>query len=189
MARQAVAIDPANSNSHRALAAAQFYCNRNFDATKAHADMALVQNPNDQYSMCLLGFALTCNGQVAEGQGYSIESLKLSPLLPEACLFAVALGAYLEGNFADAVSGFSRISGAYDEILACLAAALWNLGQRDAAHVAMQRFMALKRQKMAKYPGNDSEQWRSYLLRLIPIADQAQVERLFEGFRNAGLPV
>ncbi len=189
MAGQAVAIDPTNSNSHRALAAAQFYCNRNFDAAKAHADMALVQNPNDQYSMCLLGFALTCNGHVAKGQGYSIESLKLSPLAPEACLFAVALGAYLEGNFADAVSGFARISGAYDEILACLAAALWNLGQRDTARAAMQRFMALKRQKMADYPGNDAEQWRSYLLRLIPITDHADVEKLFEGFRNAGLPV
>ncbi len=189
MAGQAVAIDPANSNSHRALAAAQFYCNRNFDAAKAHADMALVQNPNDQYSMCLLGFALTCNGHVAKGQGYSIESLKLNPLVPDTCLYALALGAYLEGNFADAVNGFARISGAYDEVLACLAAALWNLGQRDTARAAMQRFMALKRQKMADYPGNDAEQWRSYLLRLIPITNHAGVEKLFEGFRNAGLPV
>ena len=189
MARQAVAIEPTNSNSHRALAAAQFYCNSNFDAARAHADMALVQNPNDQYSMCLLGFALTCNGHVAEGQSYSVESLKLSPLVPEPCLFAVALGAYLEGNFADAVSGFARITGAYDEILACLAAALWNLGQHDAAHAAMQRFMTLKRQKMAEYPGNDVEQWRSYLLRRMPITDHVSVEKLFEGFRNAGLPV
>ena len=81
------------------------------------------------------------------------------------------------------------ISGTYDEVLACLAASLWNLGQRDAAHAAMQRFMTLKRQKMAEYPGNDVEQWRSYLLRLIPIADPASLEKLFEGFRNAGLPV
>ncbi len=189
MAGQAVAIDPTNSNAHRALAAAQFYCNRNFDAARAHADMALVQNPNDQYSMCLLGFALTCNGHVAEGQGYSAESFKLNPLVPETCLYALALGAYLEGNFADAVNGFARISGAYDEALACLAAALWNLGQRDTAHAAMQRFMTLKRQKMARYPGDDAAQWRSYLLRIMPIADHAGVEKLFEGLRNAGLPV
>jgi TolB-like protein len=189
MAAQAVAIDPGNSNSHRALAAAQFYCNRNFDAAKAHADLALVQNPNDQYSMCLLGFALTCNGHVAEGQSYSAESFKLNPLVPEECFYALALGAYLEGNFADAVNGFARISGAYDEVLACLAAALWNLGQRDSAHAAMQRFMTLKREKMADYPGNDAEQWRSYLLRLMPIGDRASLEKLFDGFRNAGLPV
>jgi len=189
LAIKAVAIDPANSNSHRALAAAQFYCNRNFDAAKAHADMALVQNPNDQYSMCLLGFALTCNGQVAEGLSYSAESFKLNPLVPETCFFALALGAYLEGNFADAVNGFARISGAYDEVLACMAAALWNLGQRDTANAAMQRFMTLKRKKMAEYPGNDAEQWRSYLLRLMPIGDPASLEKLLEGFRNAGLPV
>jgi DNA-binding SARP family transcriptional activator len=189
IAGQAVAIDPTNSNSHRALAQAQFYCNRDFDAAKAHADMALVQNPNDQFTMCLLGFALTCTGHVAEGQSYSAESFKLNPLVPETCIFALALGAYLEGEFADAVNGFARISGAYDEVLACLAAALWNLGQRDTARAAMQRFMALKRQKMAEYPGNDAEQWQSYLLRLIPIADRAGVEKLFEGFRNAGLPV
>ncbi len=189
MAGQAVAIDPTNSNSHRALAAAQFYCNSNFDAARAHADMALVQNPNDQYSLCLLGFALTCNGHVAEGQSYSAESFKLNPLVPETCLYALALGAYLEGNFADAVNGFARIFGAYDEILAYLAAALWNLGQRDTAHAAMQRFMTLKRQKMADYPGNDIEQWRSYLLRRMPIANPASLEKLFEGFRNAGLPV
>ncbi len=189
IARQAVAIDPANSNAHRALAAAQIYCNRNFDAAKAHADMALVQNPNDQFTMCLLGLALTCNGHVAEGQSYSAESIKLNPLVPESCLYALALGAYLEGNFADAVNGFARISGTYDETLACLAAALWNLGQRDTAQAAMQRFMTLKRQKMAEYPGNDAERWRSYLLRLIPITDRAAVEKLFKGFRNAGLPV
>ncbi|MGE0117909.1 MAG: BTAD domain-containing putative transcriptional regulator [Dongiaceae bacterium] len=189
MAARAVAIDPANSNAHRALAAAQFYCNRNFDAAKTHADMALVQNPNDQYSMCLLGLALTCNGHVAEGLSYSAESFKLNPLVPETCFYALALGAYLEGNFADAVNGFARISGAYDEVLACLAAALWNLGQRDTAHAAMQRFMTLKRKKMAEYPGNDAEQWRSYLLRLMPIGDPASLEKLFKGFRNAGLPV
>lgn len=189
MAGQAVAIDPTNSNSHRALAAAQIYCNRNFDAAKAHADMALVQNPNDQYSMCLLGLALTCNGHVAEGQSYSAESFKLNPLVPATCLYALALGAYLEGKFADAVNGFARISGAYDEVFACLAAALWNLGQRDTAHAAMQRFMTLKRQKMVEYPGNNAERWRSYLLRLIPITDHAAVEKLFQGFRNAGLPV
>jgi TolB-like protein len=189
MAAQAIAMDPANSNSHRALAAAQFYCNRNFGAAKAHADMALVQNPNDQFSMCLLGFALTCNGHVAEGLSYSAESLKLNPLVPEPCLFAIALGAYLEGNYADAVNGFSRISGAYDEILACQAAALWSLGHRDTAHASMQRFMTLKREKMANYPGNDAEQWRAYLLRLLPIGDPVSLEKLFEGFRRAGLPV
>ncbi len=189
MAEQAVVIDHTNSNSHCALAAAQFYCNRNFDATKAHAEMALVQNPNDQHSMCLLGFALTCNGHVAEGQSYSVESLKLSPLVPEPCLSTIALGAYLEGDFAGAVSGFARISGTADENLACLAAALWNAGQRDTARAAMQKFMALKRKKMMEYPGNDAEKWRSYLLRRIPIADQAGMEKLFEGFRNAGLPV
>jgi len=189
MATRAVTIDPANSNSHRALAAAQFYCNRNFDAAKSHADMALVQNPNDQFTMCLLGFALTCNGDIAKGLSYSADSFKLNPLVPEACLFAIALGAYLEGNYADAVIGFSRIAGAYDEILACQAAALWKLGQRDTARASMQRFMTLKREKMAEYPGNDAEQWHAYLLRLMPIGDPASLEKLFDGFRNAGLPV
>ena len=70
-----------------------------------------------------------------------------------------------------------------------MAAALWNLGQHDTARAAMQRFMALKRQKMAKYPGNDAERWRAYFLRLIPITDHAVLEKLFAGFRIAGLPV
>jgi adenylate cyclase len=188
-AQQAVAIDPANSSAHRALAAAQFYCNRNFDAARAEAETALAQNPNDQWSMCLLGFALACNGHVAESQSYSVESLKLSPLVPEPCLYAVALSAYLEGNFADAVIGFARISETYNETLAYLATALWNLGQHDNAHAVMQRFMTLKRQKMAEYPGDDVERWRAYLLRLIPITDPASAEKLFEGFRKAGLPV
>ena len=139
--------------------------------------------------MCLLGFALACNGHVAEGQRYSLESLKLSPLASEPCLFAIALGAYFEGNFADAASSFARIAGKFDEALAFRAASLWNLGQTDAARDAMQRYMTLKRQKMAEYPDNDVEQWRSYLLRLMPIADPASREKLFEGFRNAGLPV
>lgn len=188
-AEHAVAIDHTNSNAHRALAEAQFYCNKNIDIAKAEADMALAQNPNDQFSMCLLGFALACNGHAADGQRYALESLKLSPLESEPCLFAIALGAYLEGSFADAASGFARLAGTIDEALACRAASLWNLGQADAARDAMQRFMALKRQKMAEYPGDDAEKWRSYLLRLMPIGDPARLEKLFEGFRNAGLPV
>ncbi len=76
-----------------------------------------------------------------------------------------------------------------DEVLALLAAALWNLGQHDNANAVMQRFMTLKRHKMTKYPGQDAEQWRAYLLRLIPITDRAGIEKLFDGFRNAGLPV
>ncbi len=188
-AEQAVAIDHTNSNAHRALAEAQFYCNMNLDIAKAEADMALVQNPNDQFSMCLMGFALACNGHVADGQRYSLESLKLSPLVPEPCLYAIALGAYFEGNFADAASSFARLAGTFDDALACRAASLWNLGQADAARDAMQRFMTLKRRKMAGYPDNDVEKWRSYLLRVIPIADPASLEKLFEGFRNAGLPV
>lgn len=189
MAERAVAIDRTNCNAHRALAAAQFYYNKNFDIAKAHADIALVQNPNDQFTMCFLGFALTCNGHVAEGQSCSLESLKLNPLVPESCLLAIALGAYLQGDFADAAGSFARVAGTYNEALAYQAASLWNLGQPDAAHDAMQRFMMLKRQKMARYPGDDVKQWRSYFLRLIPIADPASLEKLFDGFRNAGLPV
>jgi DNA-binding SARP family transcriptional activator/TolB-like protein len=188
-ARQAIATDPANGNSHRALAQAQFYCNRDFNAAKAHADMALMQNPNDQFTMCLMGLALTCQGRVAEGQSRSAESFKLTPLAPETCVYSLALGAYLEGDFAGAVDGFARVYGAYEEALALLAASLWNDGQHDNARAAMQRFMTLKREKMAKYPGNDAEQWRSYILRLIPITDAAGAEKLFDGFRKAGLPV
>jgi len=188
-AEQAVAIDHTNSNTHRALAEAQFYCNKNLDIAKAEVDIALLQNPNDQFSMCMLGFALACNGRAADGQRYSLESLKLNPLVPEPCLYAIALGAYFEGNFADAASSFTRVAGTYDDALACRAASLWNLGQADAARDAMQRFMTLKRQKMAAYPDDDVEKWRSYLLRVIPISDPASLEKLFEGFRNAGLPV
>ena len=189
LAERAVAIDRTNSNAQRALAASQFYCNHNFDIAKAHADVALVQNPNDQYSMCLMGFASTCNGQVAEGQSYSLESLKLSPLVPEPCLYAIALGAYLQGNFVDAASSFARLAGSYDEVLAYQAASLWNLGQPGAARDVMQRFMMLKRRKMARYPGDDAAQWRSYLLRMMPIADPSDLEKLFDGLRNAGLPI
>lgn len=189
LAAKAVAIDPANSNSHRAMAAAQLYCNRNFAAAKAHADTALAQNPNDQHSLCLLGLALTCNGHVAEGLRCSAESLKLNALVPESCIYTIALGAYLEGNFSDAVHGFARISGVYDEVHACLAAALWNLGKYDTAKAAMQRFIALKRKKMDAYPGEDPELWQSYLLRVIPVDDPTSLEKLFNGFRSAGLPV
>lgn len=189
LAAKAVAVDPANSNSHRALTAAELYCNRNFAAAKAHADTALAQNPNDQSTLCLLGLALTCNGHVEEGMRYSTESFKLTPLVPESCIYTIALGAYFEGNFADAVQGFASISGAYDEVHACLAAALWNVGRHDTAEAAMRRFMSIKRQKMTAYPGDDAEQWRSYLLRVIPVGDPMGLERLFDGFRHAGLPV
>lgn len=66
-------------------------------------------------------------------------------------------------------------------------AALWNLGKHDTAEAAMQRFMSLKLKKMTAYPGHDAQQWRSYLLRVIPVGDPASLEKLFDGFRRAGL--
>jgi len=188
-AEQAVAIESTNSNAHRALAEAQFYCNKNLALAKAQAEIALDQNPNDQFTMCLMGFALACNGHVMDGQRYSLESLKLSPLASNPCLFSIAAGAYFEGNFVEAASGFARVVGTVDEALAFHAASLWNLGQEDAARDAMQQFIKLKRQKMTEFPADDVEKWRSYLLRLLPISDPASLEKLFEGFRNAGLPV
>jgi TolB-like protein len=188
-AEQAVAIESTNSNAHRALAEAQFYCNKNLALAKAQADIALDQNPNDQFTMCLMGFALACNGHVVDGQRYSLESLKLSPLASNPCLFSIAVGAYFEGNFVEAASGFARVVGTVDEALAFRAASLWNLGQEDAARDAMQQFIKLKRQKMTEFPADDVEKWRSYLLRLLPISDPASLEKLFEGFRHAGLPV
>lgn len=189
LAQQAVALDQANSNAQRALAAAQIYCNRNFDAGKVHADLALAQNPNDQACLCFLGFAMACNGRIAEGQSYSAESFRLNPLVPESCIFALALGAFLDGKYGDAINGFSRVSATYEEGLACLAAALWNLGEKDSARATMQRFMTLKREKMTRYPGNETEQWRAYILRLIPGKDSAAMEKLFDGMRSAGLPI
>ncbi|WP_409758093.1 BTAD domain-containing putative transcriptional regulator [Aestuariivirga sp.] len=189
IARQAVASDQTNSNAHRALAMAEFYCNLDFDAAKAHAGTALAQNPNDQFTICLLGFALTCNGKVAERQHFSAESFKLNPLAPESCFFTLALGAYLDGRYADAVNGFVRVSRVYEEALACMAAALWKLGQHNTANAAMERFMAIKRKKMASYPGDNAEQWRAYFLRLIPITDRPTLEKFFEGLHQAGLPV
>ena len=53
------------------------------------------------------------------------------------------------------MNGFTRSSETYDEGLACLAAALWRLGQQDTARSVMQRFMLAKREKMTDYPGTD----------------------------------
>lgn len=188
-AEQAVAIESTNSNAHRALAEAQFYCNRNLALAKAQAEIALNHNPNDQFTMCLMGFALACNGHVLDGLRYSLESLKLSPLVSNPCLFSIAVGAYFEGNFIEAANGFARVVGTIDEALAFHAASLWNLGQEDAARDAMQQFITLKRQKMTEFPADDVEKWRSYILRLLPIGDPANLGKLLEGFRNAGLPV
>ena len=87
------------------------------------------------------------------------------------------------------MNGFTRSSETYDEGLACLAAALWRLGQQDTARSVMQRFMLAKREKMTDYPGTDPARWRSCLLRVLPITDQAILDRLFDDFRKAGLPV
>jgi adenylate cyclase len=187
LAQKAVALDGVDSLARYAIAGACYYRGQH-ELAKVHAEKVLELNPNDYHNICTKGWLLAFSDRTSESVECSIEAMRLNPLVPDNCLFAIGIAEYGAGRYEEALASFGKTRGWGLLRPAWIAACYAQLG-RDAQARAAAAEVRESDPSDPSIPGEeDVERWHAYWSRLILFEDPDDQARFLEGLRKAGLP-
>ncbi len=146
-------------------------------------------NPNDIYSYCVKGWLFTSLGNLEEGISCEKTALRLSPRMPDGCLYSTGVAHYLAKRYDEAIATIGKMSYLPIEVQGCIAACYAQLGRDEDASAAAAEFLDRAKMEFAVHPGDDVDRWRTHWRRMMPLDDPAGREHLYDGLRKAGLPV
>lgn len=129
---EAVSIDPLDTRAHRVLA--WCYCHKaEFELAEFHFDQSLTLNRSNPLTLasCALGFAFT--GGLDRAAALVDETKQHAHVMEPFHLIYLAAADYLLGNFAAAAGECASGAGLMATVGGWHSAALWQLGERDAA--------------------------------------------------------
>ena len=109
-AEKAVALDATDSSARYAISSACFYRGQQ-ELAEAHIEKALEQNPNDYHNLCNKGYFLACSNRSSDSFSFNYEAMRLNPLVPDNCLFAIGIAEYNAGRFEEALAAFGKTRG------------------------------------------------------------------------------
>jgi len=187
-AQHAVELDNADATAHAAVAYSYAY-GRQHDLCQTHIEMACKLNPNDADILALKGLFLAFLGNPAEGVKSAEVASRLNPLAPEWYLWCFGIALYTASRYEDAVAAWRQMAKPPTEIFACLAAGYAQLDQLDEAQACLVEFHERASKELPNYPGDDRAGWRTYWFNSFPYKNAADLDRLLDGLRKAGLPV
>jgi TolB-like protein len=187
LAQKAVDLDAADSPARYAMASACYYRGQ-YELANAHIEKALELNPNDYHNICNKGYILAFCDRPSESIACSMEAMRLNPLTPENCLFAIGIAEYVAGRYEDALAAFGKTKGWGLLRPAWIAACYAQLGRDAQARAAAAEVRALAPSDLSAPEEDDTERWRAYWFRLMPFEDPDNRARFLEGLRKAGLP-
>ena len=185
-AQKAVALDDADSPARYAIASACYYRGQT-ELAMVHIEKALEVNPNDYHNICAKAWFLA-GYNTSESVDCSIEAMRLNPLVPDNCLFAVGMAEFAAGQYEDALKAFAKMSGWGLHRPAWIAACYAQLGRDEQARTAATEVWKLAPGDPSVPNENDLERWRAYWSRLIIFQNPNDLARFLEGLRMAGLP-
>ncbi len=177
-AQRSVDLAATHALGHYALAFV--YCLRKEPASfRATAEKAIALNPMDGSIMGMLGVLLCHAGEMERGCQMAEAAMQLNPNYPGLFRWAAFTKAYFQGQYAEALELAVRINMPnYFYAYAARAAALGQLGQREAAEKELRELLALRpdfataaRREYSKWYGSE---W---------------VEQMLDGLRKAGLEI
>lgn len=129
---EAVSIDPLDTRAHRVLA--WCYCHKGeFELAEFHFDQALALNRVNPLTLasCALGFGFT--NSLDRAAALTAEAKRHSAVMEPFHLIYLAAADYLCGDFAAAAQQCTLGAGLMTTVGGWHSAALWKLGQTDAA--------------------------------------------------------
>jgi TolB-like protein/DNA-binding SARP family transcriptional activator len=187
LAQKAVALDDADSPARCAIASACFYRGQH-ELAKVHIEKALELNPNDYHNICSKGWFLAFSDHPSEGVDWSIEAMRLNPLVPDNCLFTIGMAEYVAGRYEEALAAFGKTKGWGLLRPAWIAACYAQLGRDAQAQVAAGEVRELAPSDPSVPEEHDIERWRAYWSRISKFENPDDFERFLDGLRKAGLP-
>jgi TolB-like protein/Flp pilus assembly protein TadD len=187
LAKKAVALDDADSPARYAISLVCYYRGQH-ELAKVHMEKALELNPNDYHNICNMGWLLAFSDRSSESIACSIEAMRLNPLAPDNCLFAIGIAEYVAGRYEEALAAFGKTKGWGLLRPAWIAACYAQLGRDAQAQAVSAEVRELAPSDPSVPAEGDIERWRAYWSRLNKFEDPEDYERFLEGLRKAGLP-
>ena len=176
LAEHAITLAPKQPLSLQALAAVSYY-REDFDKAEMLQREALALNPYDPETAAQLGWRLAFRGRWDEGLAYLRQAVARSLSPPAWYYTSLAMHAYLQGNYAEALVEAEQTRVTFSGIgLALYAMTQGALGNRDEANKALDE-MAARVPHFARDP--------AAALRIHHI-DEPVIDRLVDGLRKAG---
>ncbi len=187
LAQKAVNLDDADSPARYAIANCYYYRGQH-ELAKAHIEKALDLNPNDYHNICQKGFILAVSDHPSDSISCSIEAMRLNPLVPDNCLFAIGMAEYVAGRYEEALAAFGKMKGWGLHRPAWIAACYAQLGREAQAKASAAEVLELAPDDPTTPDEDNIERWRAYWLRLFKFENPNDQAKYFEGLRKAGLP-
>jgi TolB-like protein len=177
-AQRAVDLAPTHALGYYALAFTYFFRKDNA-GFRAAVEQAVTLNPMDGSVMGLLGLLVHHTGEIDRGTQMVEAAMQLNPHFPPVFRAPAFLNAYAQGKYAEALELAVRFNmPGFFHAHALRAAALGQLGRREAGETAVQELLAV-RPEFANSVRRDYGKWW----------DAKMVEHLIDGLRKAGLQV
>jgi serine/threonine protein kinase len=175
-ARRAVEAAPSNHLAYHALATVLFY-RREFQAFRNAADRAVALNPMDGYTAAYQGFLTAYSGDWERGCAWAERARKLNPHHPGWYWFPSVFDAYRKRDYRAALDAALKINmPRFWRAHLALTAIYGQLGERDAARIALRQLLTLRPEFAAAARQELGKTW-----------DPELVEHLMDGLRKAGL--
>ena len=179
LADEAIERDPNDPFAHSVAGLVAMHC-KNFERWSAEADAALSLNPNYPLAHALRGNLHIYSGKPLAGIPHIERAMRLDPFYTQGYLHHLGVAHAVAGKYAAAAALFRErilLVPETDMTRAYLAAILGHLGEVEEARRVWRELMTI----------NPSYSFAERIGRM-PFQDQADVERIAEGLRKAGLP-
>jgi DNA-binding SARP family transcriptional activator len=188
LAKKSVELDPVDSRAHLCCGWSHTFALREAEAAP-HMDLACELNDNDPWTLLSSAHFCAFCGSIELAQLRSSQSLALS-LAPSRLEWGYhCINRFLCGDYAGAIEASDRAYNVIQTLPAWRAAALFELGQVEAAREEAQRFLnGIRSFWVGSDPPTD-EAITHWLLQAHPINIKARWETLRRGLRGAGFPV
>ena len=142
---------------------------RSAQRAHSHFRMAVELNPYDSETLIAAAMGMAFLGHMEDAEKWSALALSLNPLYPEYFLGYLAAIHFLAGDYEATISTVEKCPDVFPDLIAWLAAARAELGQKDEAANAYRSFCALTAPRWeggSPLVEDDLERW---LLDVMPI--------------------
>jgi serine/threonine protein kinase/tetratricopeptide (TPR) repeat protein len=177
-ARRAVEAAPSNHLAHHALASAQFF-RRELPSFRNSAEKAVALNPMDGFTSAYIGSLTAYAGDWERGCALVERARDLNPHHPGWYWFPSFFDAYRKSDYRAALGYVLKVNMPnFWRTSLALAAAYGQLGEHEAARIAVRELLAVR----PDFPAVAHEELGKWW-------DAALVEHLLDGLRTAGLEI